>query len=149
MLNRIPNVIRAGTLLLLTAVFAAPTATAGRYDRDHFVVRNTPGRGALQRGTCHQYCGAVGTSMRTVEPASQPSIRTEIVYRDRSFQWLDAALGFGVACGAMLIGAGVFTVSRRSNAGGAKAALSGRPNGTQFRAGKAYDSSIQGLRSKP
>jgi hypothetical protein len=29
------------------------------------------------------------------------------------FRWLDAALGFGIACGAMLLGAGVFAVRRR------------------------------------
>src|SRR5436189_5079142 len=116
MLNRIASVIRAGTLLLLTAVFAAPTATAGRYGPDTSAARDARRPNTLSAGTCHQYCDVVSVSKRAVKAATPLSVPTEIVSRDGNFHWLDATLGFGVAWGAMLIGAGVFVVSRRSHA---------------------------------
>jgi hypothetical protein len=41
-------------------------------------------------------------------------MRNVVVSASRpGFQWFDAALGFGFACGAMLLGAGALAIKRR------------------------------------
>jgi hypothetical protein len=116
MSSRIHNLVRAGILLLFTAALAAPTATAGGYGPDTSAARDARPPSTLPAGTCHQYCDVVSMSKRTVKAATPLTVPTKIVSRDGNFHWLDAALGFGFAWGAMLIGAGVLVASRRSHA---------------------------------
>ena len=93
----------AAALALLVVASAAP---ASRY---------SPGSSAGPLGpavaptTCHQYCDTVGS---TGSGKSTPVIvRTEIVHG--GFRWLDAAIGFGVACGLMLLVGGAVAARRR------------------------------------
>jgi hypothetical protein len=61
--------------------------------------------------TCHQYCDVAhqnGTALST-----PVVVRTEAA-PSRGFEWVDAGIGFGVACGVVLIGAGALAIRRRS-----------------------------------
>jgi hypothetical protein len=51
-------------------------------------------------------------------------VRTVVTSASQAgFQWFDAALGFGFACGAMLLGAGALAIKRRRRVLRADAAL--------------------------
>jgi len=59
----------------------------------------------MPRATCHQYCGSVDQHLsRQPVPTVRPRIVT--VVADAGFNWSDAAIGFGVACGLLFLGLG-------------------------------------------
>jgi hypothetical protein len=107
-LARLGTAPATGLLVLFTTlvIVAFPPASAGA----------TP---------CHQYCGSIA-SHRVVGHGPDPLLPeggTPIVVHtkmvpstDEGFHWLDAAIGFGVACGAMLLSAGPLAARRRARA---------------------------------
>jgi hypothetical protein len=93
---------RLATVGLLAAGVIAPTA-AGRY-----IPPRSPQPAPAQQqprpaATCHQYCGT-GVASGSRAPAGHAIVRTELVpSSDAGFQWADAAVGFAVACGGILL----------------------------------------------
>ena len=104
MFAQIGHVARPATVLLLAAAILAPTAGAGRYGPGR-----TPGVALIRQEsrpatTCHQYCGAGVPGRSSRAPAGRAVVRTELVpSSDAGFHWADAALGFAVACGGILL----------------------------------------------
>ena len=93
---------RLATVGLLAAGVIAPTAGAGIYGP------GSPQPAPAQpqprpAATCHQYCGT-GVASGSRAPAVRAIVRTELVpSSDAGFQWADAAVGFAVACGGILL----------------------------------------------
>jgi hypothetical protein len=109
MFTRIPQLARY-TAALLAVLVVVPAASAGRFGPGSSAASTRP---RVSASTCHQYCGAVRP--RVSAPSTPLIVRTETVATsDRSFQWLDAAIGFGVGCGVMLLAASAFIVKRRA-----------------------------------
>jgi hypothetical protein len=93
---------RLATVGLLAAGVIAPTA-AGRY-----IPPRSPQPAPVQHqsrpaGTCHQYCGT-GVASGSHAPAGPAIVSTELVPSSGAgFHWADAAVGFAVACGGILL----------------------------------------------
>jgi hypothetical protein len=105
MFSRVPHLACAATPLLLAAALFAPSATAG-YHRP-----GTPSRVGSRHATpCHQYCGVA----RRQSPKLSAPVIVRFERAARGFQWSDAAIGFGVGCGAMMLGAGALLARRRA-----------------------------------
>jgi len=104
---RFPQLV-ATAAALLTVLALVPAARAG-YRLPPWAVHPSTGTSAT---TCHQYCDTVtqrgggGGGLVTVHTVTASASRP-------GFQWLDAALGFGLAYGTVLLGAGVFAIRRR------------------------------------
>lgn len=66
------------------------------------------------RTTCHQYCASVGQdpSQRPMLTSARPRFVT--VVADASFNWSDAAIGFGAAWGLVLLSLGSVRLLRRA-----------------------------------
>jgi hypothetical protein len=94
---------------LLAVLVLVPVASAGRHGPGSSAA---PHRPRATAATCHQYCGAARPSI-----SAPVIVRTAVLSAPESgFEWLDAAIGFGVACGAMLLAAGAYTIKRRARA---------------------------------
>jgi hypothetical protein len=98
------QLVRRAMLLLLAAALFAPAATAGRYGPGSSSPPASMRASTPPQTTCHQYCGSAAG--RQVARKTTPVIvRTELVSaNDRGFDWLAAAIGFGAAWGAILLG---------------------------------------------
>ena len=116
MSSRIPHLVRHTALLLLAAALFAPTATASRYGPGSSTAPTRPRGNALPQATCHQYCDAVTPRRGAPGPTTPVIVRTDLATSpDQGFDWLDAAIGFGAAWGAMLLGGGVVFAKRRAH----------------------------------
>jgi hypothetical protein len=94
--------------VLLAVLVLVPVASAGRNGVSSTAGLHGPPRAAVT--TCHQYCGAARPSLSApIIVRTEPSSSAE-----NGFRWLDAAIGFGVACGAMLLGLGAFVIRRNA-----------------------------------
>jgi hypothetical protein len=90
------------TVSLLAAAIAAPAAGAARHE-------------SRAGSTCHQYCGVGVASRGSGAPAGPAIVRTELVpSSDAGFHWADAAVGFAVACGGILLVFVSVLVARRT-----------------------------------
>jgi hypothetical protein len=110
------RILRCLATVLALATVAAPAATAGRYGP------GTPSRASEQptvhmpRATCHQYCASVDqheSQPLTGRPITT-SVRPRIVTVDDGFDWSDAGIGFGAACGLALLTLGTLLLRRQS-----------------------------------
>jgi hypothetical protein len=114
--TRPARVLRCLTIVLALATIAAPAATAGRYGP------GAPSRASEQptvhmpRGTCHQYCASV--DQHESQPLSGRSMLTtlqpRIVTVNDDFDWTDAGIGFGAACGLALLTLGTLLLRRHA-----------------------------------
>jgi hypothetical protein len=108
------RIIRGLAIVVALASLTPASATAGRWGP------GTPSRASEQptvhmpRGTCHQYCSSVDQhlSQRRLLTTVRPRIVT--VVADGGFNWSDAAIGFGAACGLMLLSLGSLLLSRQA-----------------------------------
>jgi hypothetical protein len=108
------RILRGLAIVVALASLTPAAATAGRWGP------GTPSRASEQptvhvpRGTCHQYCSSVDQhlSQRPVLTTVRPRIVT--VGAGGGFNWSDAAIGFGVACGLMLLSLGSLLLRRQA-----------------------------------
>src|SRR5262249_28895971 len=108
MSTRMPQLVCA-TALLLSVLAVSQAASAARYGPG---TSATPIKTGIAATTCHQYCDTTG---RVTHTKTTPVIvRTEVVAPRDGFRWLDAAIGFGVACGLALLAAGALVAKRRA-----------------------------------
>jgi hypothetical protein len=98
---------RLATVSILAAAITVPTAGAGRYGPGRIPQPASAQPESHPAATCHQYCGTGVAARRGVRaPASHAVLRTELVPGSAAgFQWGDAAVGFAVACGGILLAA--------------------------------------------
>ena len=110
------RIVRGLAIVVALASLTPASATAGRWGP------GTPSRAGEQptvhmpRGTCHQYCSSVDQHLTQTHPgrptsATRPRIVT--VLADGGFNWNDAAIGFGAACGLMLLSLGSLLLRRQ------------------------------------
>jgi hypothetical protein len=108
MYSRITRTVRLATVSVLAAAVLAPAAGAGRYS-----IAAPPPQKSQVAATCHQYCG-VDHSYGNNRPATSHSlVRTELLPTSGGFDWTDAAIGFAIGIGAMVLVLAVGTGSRR------------------------------------
>jgi hypothetical protein len=72
-------------------------------------------------GMCHQYCSALSERTRTKHPtaiALRPRIVTFVA--SSGFNWNDAAIGFGTACGLALLATGALAYRRHGAVHGSR-----------------------------
>jgi hypothetical protein len=122
MLKKIGRPARLAAMALLVAAVLAPAAGAGRYPFG--TPESTQTRQASPpAATCHQYCGATAPSGAAQVLPTHAVVQTELVPRSAdAFRWADAAIGFAVACGAVLLVSLTVLAGRRARvraAGGA------------------------------
>ena len=103
MFAQIRHAARLATVTMLGAAVLASTATAGRYGP-----AGPPRTAAAQQesrttGTCHQYCGAGVQTRGSQAPAVRSLVQTKLVPGSDAFRWVDAAIGFAVACSGILL----------------------------------------------
>jgi hypothetical protein len=102
MFGHIRHVVRLAPVLVLATAVLAPTAGAGRYS-----LAAPPQAAATQMtrpaATCHQYCSAAVQTRGSQAPATRSFVRRELVPGSAGFRWADAAIGFAVACGGILL----------------------------------------------
>jgi hypothetical protein len=123
MSSGIRHLVHGTTLLLLVAAFVAPAAIAGHYGPGYSAAPEAREVSAPPPPPCHQYCGAAGIPLGLSKPSTPVIVRTKLVASvDRGFDWLDAAIGFGVACGAMLVSTGALVARRRARVAAAEVA---------------------------
>jgi hypothetical protein len=108
MFSRIPQTARLAAMTILAAAILAPAAGAGRYS----ISAPPPQRNELV-ATCHQYCSGALPSGGTLPATSHALVRTELVTASSGFDWTDAAIGFAIGIGAMVLVLAVGTGSRR------------------------------------
>jgi len=108
MFSRIPSAARLAAVSILVAAILAPTAGAGRYS-----IAAPPAQMNEPVATCHQYCSGVLPSGGTLPATSHALVRTELVPASAGFDWSDAAIGFAIGIGAMVLVVAVGTGSRR------------------------------------
>lgn len=73
--------------------------------------------GSSQRSTPRSWNAAICHNHQICErPGASGSVPVEVTVSPSAdrFQWSSAAIGFGVACGAVLLATGVFLVRRRT-----------------------------------
>jgi hypothetical protein len=95
---------RLVTVSVLAAAIVAPAAGANRYGPGRTPQPVPAQREARPAATCHQYCGTGVQSRGSRAPAGHAIVRTELIpSSDGGFHWTDAAVGFAVACGGILL----------------------------------------------
>jgi hypothetical protein len=102
----------AGMVFAVVAV-AAPCATAGRFGPGQPGATTTV-EPRPPRALCHQYCGAGVQTHGSQTRAARSLVQTELVPSSDAFQWADAAIGFAVACGGILLVFLTLEASRRT-----------------------------------
>jgi hypothetical protein len=110
--------LRRLAVMLALAALAAPSASAGHFGP------GMPSRAGEQptvhmpRATCHQYCASADQylSQRRSGRAIRTSVRPRIVTvaTDTSFNWADAAVGFGAASGLALLALGTLLLRHQT-----------------------------------
>jgi S1-C subfamily serine protease len=108
MFSRIPHIARLAAVSALAAVILAPAASAGRYS-----IAAPPPQASQVAATCHQYCGFEHYRTGSLPAGSRSLLRTELVPASSGFDWTDAAIGFAIGIGAMVLVLAVGTGSRR------------------------------------
>jgi hypothetical protein len=108
MFSQITTAARLAAVSVLAAAILAPAAGAGRYS----IAAPPPHRGTPV-ATCHQYCNGALPSGETLPATSRALVRTELVPASSGFDWTDAAIGFTIGIGAMVLVLAVGTGSRR------------------------------------
>jgi hypothetical protein len=110
------RIIRGLAIVVALASLTPASATAGRWGP------GTPSRASEQptvhmpRGTCHQYCASV--DQHESQPLAGRSMLTtlqpRIVTVNDDFDWADAGIGFGAACGLVLLTLGTLLLRRHA-----------------------------------
>ena len=114
---------RIAAVLLLAAAIVAPTAAANRYGPLRTPESAPARQEARSVSTCHQYCGPAVRRQGSRAPAGPAIVKTELVERsDAGFHWTDAAVGFAVACGGLLLVSLTVLAGRRVRVRAAKSA---------------------------
>jgi hypothetical protein len=108
MFIQIPRTARLAAMTVLAAAILAPAAGAGRYS-----ISAPPPQTNEPVATCHQYCSGALPSGGTLPATSHALVRTELVSTSGGFDWTDAAIGFAIGIGAMVLVLAVGTGSRR------------------------------------
>ena len=108
MFDRIPSTVRLAAVSILAAAILAPAAGAGRYS-----IAAPPSHQGKPVATCHQYCNGALPSGGTLPATRHALVRTELVPASNGFDWSDAAIGFAIGIGAMVLVLAVGTGSRR------------------------------------
>jgi len=108
MLSQITTAARLAAVSVLAAAILAPAAGAGRYS-----IAAPPSQRSGPVATCHQYCSGALPSGGTLPATSHALVRTELVPASAGFDWTDAAIGFAIGIGAMVLVLAVGTGSRR------------------------------------
>jgi hypothetical protein len=108
MLSQIPRTARLAAMTIFAAAILAPTAGAGRYS-----IAAPPTQRSEPVATCHQYCSGALPSGGTLPATSHALVRTELVSTSGGFDWTDAAIGFAIGIGAVVLVLAVGTGSRR------------------------------------
>jgi len=107
------RIIRGLAIVVALASLTPASATAGRWGP------GTPSRAGEQptvhmpRGTCHQYCSSVDQHLSQRPALTTVPPRIVTVVADGGFNWNDAAIGFGAACGLMLLSLGSLLLRRQ------------------------------------
>ena len=108
MLSQIPRTARLAAMTVLAAAILAPAAAAGRYS-----IAAPPTQRNEPVATCHQYCSGARPTGGMLPATSHALVRTEFVPASAGFDWTDAAIGFAIGIGAMVLVVAVGTGSRR------------------------------------
>lgn len=108
MFSQISRAARLAAVSGLAAAILVPAAAAGRYS-----IAAPPPQGSTPVATCHQYCGVGHAYGNTRLATSRSLVRTELVSSSSGFAWGDAAIGFAIGIGAMVLVLAVGTGSRR------------------------------------
>jgi hypothetical protein len=95
---------------VLTAILASG-GWAARYS-----IATGPPQRATPVTTCHQYCDVARRSERPTPATSHALVRTELVSTSAGFAWGDAAIGFSIGIGAMVLALAIGTGGRRLRA---------------------------------
>ena len=109
--RQIKTAARLGAACFVLTAILASGAWAGRYS-----IATGPLQRATPVATCHQYCDGVRRSGRTTPATSHALVRTELVSTSAGFAWGDAAIGFSIGIGAMVLVLAVGARSRRLRA---------------------------------
>jgi hypothetical protein len=109
--RQIKTAARLGAACFVLAAILASGAWAGRYS-----IATGPPHRATPVATCHQYCDGARRSGRTTPATSHALVRTELVSTSRGFAWGDAAIGFSIGIGAIVLVLAIGTGSRRLRA---------------------------------
>jgi len=109
--RQIKTVAHLGAACFVLTAILASGAWAGRYS-----IATGPPQKATPVATCHQYCDGVRRSGRTRPEASHALVRTELVPASAGFAWGDAAIGFSIGIGAMVLVLAIGTGGRRLRA---------------------------------
>jgi hypothetical protein len=99
---------RLATVSVLAAAILAPAAGAGRYS-----IAAPPQEQSRAIATCHQYCNGAVPSGGTLPTTSHSLVRTELVSASGGFHWADAAVGFAIGIGGMVVVLTIGTGRRR------------------------------------
>jgi hypothetical protein len=83
---------------VLAAAILAPAAGAARYS-----IAAPPPQKAQPVATCHQYCTGAVPSGGTLPDTNRSLVRTELVPTSGGFHWADAAIGFAIAIGGVVV----------------------------------------------
>ncbi len=108
------RILRGLAILVALASLTPAAATAGRWGPGTPSPASEQSTVHMPRGTCHQYCSSVDQhlSQRPVLTSVRPRIVT--VVADGGFNWNDAAIGFGAACGLVLLSLGSLLLRRQA-----------------------------------
>jgi hypothetical protein len=104
------RILRGLAIVLALACLTPAAATAGHW------APGTPSRASEQRtvhmprSTCHQYCSSVDQHLTQTHPG-RPRIVSVVA---DGFNWGDAAIGFGAACGLVFLSLGSFLLRRQA-----------------------------------
>ena len=108
MFSSISRATRLAAVSVFAAAILAPAAGAGRY-----TIAAPPAQRNEPVATCHQSCNAALPSGGTLPATSRSLVRTELVSSSTGFAWGDAAIGFAIGIGAMVLVLAVGTGTRR------------------------------------
>jgi hypothetical protein len=111
MSRQIKTAARLGAACFVLTAILASGAWAGRYS-----IPTGPPQRATPVATCHQYCDGARRSDRPTPATSHALMRTELVSTSAGFAWGDAAIGFSIGIGAMVLVLAIGTGSRRLRA---------------------------------
>jgi hypothetical protein len=111
------RILRGLAIVVALASIMPAAATAGRWGPGTPSGANEQPTVHMTRGTCHQYCSSVDQHLAQTHPGRPTSTmrpRIVTVIADGGFNWSDAAIGFGAACGLVLLSLGSLLLRRQA-----------------------------------
>ena len=110
------NVLRVLTIVTVLAAASPAAGTAGRWGPGTSGT-NDRATARVPFGTCHQYCTALyGTHTHSGRPVvTVVTTRPVTATANPGFNWDDAAIGFGVAWGLVVLALGSLLLIRRAS----------------------------------